>query len=169
MTKESVIAQRKFLHGLISDRDVTLPIAIQLADGPTILDETDCCFCWNDEEEVVYVVSSNTQYTATTDNRLLPMRIRAVPYDSIMVMYTKADRNILDHFFKEMVDKGLTNEETRKHYFQEMTNLWDPETYLMGQPSPSTEKTPDPYDQGPNLKDLPLKDKPVDPASLTTL
>ena len=176
MNTESVIKQRKFLHNLIQDRDVSVPLVIDLGDGTHVYEETFSCFCWNDEDEVVYIVSANTSVTATNDNRLLPALIEAIPYESIMTMKARVDRNVLDHFFKEMVDKGLSDEDTRKHYFNELTKIYDAETYLttksldsdIGDSYKSTEKRPDPYVNREG-RDIELKDQILDPDALHTL
>ena len=168
MELEDVKKVRSRLHNLISDRNISLPLQIDLGDGVHLYDEMMSCFCWDDNEGVVYIVSSNTVPTATNDGRLFPMEITAIPYESIMTISIKADRNVLDHFFDYAVKTGISDEKTRKHYFNEITSLYDPETYLMGNESPSTEKTPDPYVNRKN-RDLQFKDQPIDPNALHTL
>ena len=111
--------------------------------GPTTsysFSEAECCFIWDDDNEVVYIVMPNSVHTNTIDSRLYPMSILTMDYDAITFMSVAVDRLCLDNFFKDKVGKGLTNEETRKRYFKDMTDLFDDKTYLMGQPSPTTEK-----------------------------
>lgn len=141
MTKDTVIKLRKEFHNLPGrERGVALPIRIM---GPTTnysFSEADCCFIWDDDNEVVYIVMPNTVHTNTIDSRLYPMSILTMDYDAITFMSVAVDRLCLDNFFKDKVNKGLTNEITRKRYFKDMTDLYDDNTYLMGQPSPTTEK-----------------------------
>ena len=141
MTKETVIKLRREFHNLPGkERGVALPIRIM---GPTTsysFSEAECCFIWDDDNEVVYIVMPNSVHTNTIDSRLYPMSILTMDYDSIAFMSVAVDRLCLDNFFKDKVGKGLTNEETRKRYFKDMTDLFDDKTYLMGQPSPTTEK-----------------------------
>lgn len=141
MTKETVIKLRREFHNLPGkERGVTLPIRIM---GPTTsysFSEAECCFIWDDDNEVVYIVMPNSVHTNTIDSRLYPMSILTMDYDAITFMSVAVDRLCLDNFFKDKVGKGLTNEETRKRYFKDMTDLFDDKTYLMGQPSPTTEK-----------------------------
>lgn len=141
MTKETVIKLRREFHNLPGkERGVALPIRIM---GPTTsysFSEAECCFIWDDDNEVVYIVMPNSVHTNTIDSRLYPMSILTMDYDAITFMSVAVDRLCLDNFFKDKVGKGLTNEETRKRYFKDMTDLFDDKTYLMGQPSPTTEK-----------------------------
>lgn len=141
MTKETVIKLRKEFHNLPGkDRGVVLPIRIM---GPTTsysFSEAECCFIWDDDNEVVYIVMPNTVHTNTIDSRLYPMSILTMDYDAITFMSVAVDRLCLDNFFEDKVNKGLTNEKTRKRYFKDMTDIFDDRTYLMGQPSPTTEK-----------------------------
>lgn len=141
MTKETVIKLRREFHNLPGkERGVVLPIRIM---GPTTsysFSEAECCFIWDDDNEVVYIVMPNSVHTNTIDSRLYPMSILTMDYDAITFMSVAVDRLCLDNFFKDKVGKGLTNEETRKRYFKDMTDLFDDKTYLMGQPSPTTEK-----------------------------
>ena len=141
MTKETVIKLRREFHNLPGkERGVALPIRIM---GPTTsysFSEAECCFIWDDDNEVVYIVMPNSVHTNTIDSRLYPISILTMDYDAITFMSVAVDRLCLDNFFKDKVGKGLTNEETRKRYFKDMTDLFDDKTYLMGQPSPTTEK-----------------------------
>ena len=141
MTKETVIKLRREFHNIPGkERGVALPIRIM---GPTTsysFSEAECCFIWDDDNEVVYIVMPNSVHTNTIDSRLYPMSILTMDYDAITFMSVAVDRLCLDNFFKDKVGKGLTNEETRKRYFKDMTDLFDDKTYLMGQPSPTTEK-----------------------------
>ena len=141
MTKETVIKLRREFHNLPGkERGVALPIRIM---GPTTsysFSEAECCFIWDDDNEVVYIVMPNSVHTNTIDSRLYPMSILTMDYDAITFMSVAVDRLCLDNFFKDKVGKGLTNEETRKRYFKDMTDLFDDKTYLMRQPSPTTEK-----------------------------
>ena len=147
MTKEQVIKLRKEFHHLAGDdRDMKLPLRVM---GPTTnysFSEVDCCFLWDDNSEILYVVMPNTVHTQTTDSRLYPMQILTLSYEAITFISVVTDRNSLDNFFKDKVNKGMTNEKTRKRYYKDMTDLFDERTYFMGQPSPTTEKrglTPD--------------------------
>ena len=141
MTKETVIKLRREFHNLPGkERGVALPIRIM---GPTTsysFSEAECCFIWDDDNEVVYIVMPNTVHTNTIDSRLYPMSILTMDYDAITFMSVAVDRLCLDNFSKDKVNKGLTNEITRKRYFKDMTDLYDDNTYLMVQPSPTTEK-----------------------------
>lgn len=141
MTKETVMKLRKEFHNLPGkERGVALPIRIM---GPTTsysFSEAECCFIWDDDNEVVYIVMPNTVHTNTIDSRLYPMSILTMDYDAITFMSVAVDRLCLDNFFEDKVNKGLTNEKTRKRYFKDMTDIFDDKTYLMGQPSPTTEK-----------------------------
>lgn len=141
MTKETVIKLRKEFHNLPGkERGVALPIRIM---GPTTnysFSEAECCFLWDDANEIVYIVTPNTTYTNTLDSRLYPMSIITMDYESITFMSIAVDRLCLDNFFKDKVSQGLTNEETRKRYFKDMTDIFDERTYFMGGQSPTTEK-----------------------------
>lgn len=141
MTKDTVIKLRKEFHNLPGrERGVALPIRIM---GPTTnysFSEADCCFIWDDDNEVVYIVMPNTVHTNTIDSRLYPMSILSMDYDSITFMSVVVDRLSLDNFFKDKVSQGLTNEKTRKRYFKDMTDIFDERTYFMGDQSPTTEK-----------------------------
>ena len=136
MTKETVIRLRKEFHNLPGkERGVALPIRIM---GPTTnysFSESECCFLWDDANEVVYIVMPNTVHTNTIDSRLYPMSILTMDYDSITFMSVVTDR-----LCQDKVSKGLTNEETRKRYFKDMTDIFDERTYFMGEQSPTTEK-----------------------------
>ena len=115
MTKETVIKLRREFHNLPGkERGVALPIRIM---GPTTsysFSEAECCFIWDDDNEVVYIVMPNSVHTNTIDSRLYPMSILTMDYDAITFMSVAVDRLCLDNFFKDKVGKGLTNEETRK-------------------------------------------------------
>jgi hypothetical protein len=141
MTKDTVIKIRKELHNLPGkERGVSLPLRVM---GPTTnysWSEADCCFLWDDGNEVLYIVMPNTVHTQTLDSRLYPMSIITIAYEDITFIGCAVDRYCLDEFFKDKVSKGLTNEETRKRYFKDMTDLFDDRTYFMGQPSPTTDK-----------------------------
>lgn len=141
MTKDTVIKIRKELHNLPGkERGVSLPLRVM---GPTTnysWNEADCCFLWDDGNEVLYIVMPNTVHTQTLDSRLYPMSIITIAYEDITFIGCAVDRYCLDEFFKDKVSKGLTNEETRKRYFKDMTDLFDDRTYFMGQPSPTTDK-----------------------------
>lgn len=141
MTKDTVIKLRKEFHNLPGrERSVALPIRIM---GPTTnysFSEADCCFIWDDDNEVVYIVMPNTVHTNTIDSRLYPMSILSMDYESITFMSVVVDRLSLDNFFKDKVSQGLTNEKTRKRYFKDMTDIFDERTYFMGDQSPTTEK-----------------------------
>lgn len=141
MTKENVIKLRKEFHNLPGkERGVALPIRIM---GPTTnysFSEAECCFLWDDTNEVVYIVMPNTVHTNTIDSRLYPMSILTMDYESITFMSIAVDRLCLDNFFKDKVSQGLTNEETRKRYFKDMTDIFDERTYFMSDQSPTTEK-----------------------------
>ena len=136
MTKEQIIAFRE--NAKQSGKQVFLWL-----DNALVFYENlrDCeAFIWDDDNEVVYIVMPNSVHTNTIDSRLYPMSILTMDYDAITFMSVAVDRLCLDNFFKDKVGKGLTNEETRKRYFKDMTDLFDDKTYLMGQPSPTTEK-----------------------------
>lgn len=141
MDTATLIKLRRELHNLPGkEREMTLPLRIM---GPTTnysFSETDCCFIWDDANEVVYIVMPNTVHTQTLDSRVYPMSILTMDYEAITFMSTVVDRHCLDRFFEDKVSQGLTNKETRKRYFKDMTDLYDERTYLMGQPSPTTEK-----------------------------
>ena len=141
MTKSQVIKLRKELHKLPGDeRGMNLPIRVM---GPTTnyqWDEATSCFLWDDDNEILYIVCPNTVHTQTTDSRLYPMSIITLNYEAITFIEVAVDRLSLDNFFKAKIDDGLTNETTRQRYFQDMTDLFDARTYVMGNPSPTTEK-----------------------------
>lgn len=141
MTKEQVIKLRKEFHHLPGkDRKMNLPIRVI---GPTTsynFNEADCCFIWDDDSEILYIVAPNTVHTQTIDSRLYPMSIITLNYEAITFMSVVLDRLSLDNFMKDKVASGLTNEETRQRYFRDMTELYDDRTYLMGQSSPTTDK-----------------------------
>ncbi len=141
MDKNTVIKIRKELHNLPGkERGMALPIRIVGSDGNYSFSEADCCMLWDDTNEVVYIICPNTVPTQTTDSRLYPMSVRVMDYASIEMIGTVLDRLCLDNLLKAKVSEGLTNEETRKRYYQQMTDLWDERTYFMGHESPTTEK-----------------------------
>lgn len=141
MTKENVIKLRKEFHHLPgAEREMNLPLRVM---GPTTnysFNEADCCFLWDDDNEVLYIVMPNTVHTQTTDSRLFPMQILTLDYEAITFISVAVDRLSLDNFLKDKVSKGLTDEATRKRYYNDMTAIFDEHTYLMGKPSPTTEK-----------------------------
>lgn len=141
MTKAQIIKLRKEFHKLPGDeRGMNLPIRVM---GPTTnyqWDESTSCFLWDDDNEILYIVCPNTVPTQTTDGRLYPMCIITLNYDAITFVEVAVDRLCLDNFFAAKVTQGLTNDTTRKRYFKDMTDLFDDNTYLMGAPSPTTEK-----------------------------
>ena len=140
MTKEQVQLVRKQLHNLPGkERGMMLPISILGANTNYVWSEADSCFMWDDDNEVLYIVCPNQTWNSV-DNRLYPMQIKTIGYNEITVMSAPVDRLCLDRFMEDMVNRGLTNEETRQRYFSDMTKLFEPETYMMGQPSPTTEK-----------------------------
>ena len=141
MDKNTVIKIRKELHNLPGkERGMALPLTIVGSDGNYSFSEADCCMLWDDTNEVVYIICPNTVPTQTTDSRLYPMSVRVMDYASIEMIGTVLDRLCLDNLLKAKVGEGLTNEETRKRYYQQMTDLWDERTYFMGHESPTTEK-----------------------------
>lgn len=141
MTKTQVLKLRKEFHKLPGDeRGMNLPIRVM---GPTTnyqWDEATSCFLWDDDNEILYIVCPNTVPTQTTDSRLYPMSIITLNYEAITFIEVAVDRLSLDNFFKAKIVDGLTNETTRQRYFQDMTDLFDERTYVMGEPSPTTEK-----------------------------
>lgn len=141
MDKATVIKLRKELRHLCGDdRNATLPLRVL---GPTTnfaFDDWECCFIWDDDSEILYIVTPNTTYTHSTDQRVFPMQIFTMDYASITFMSVAVDRLSLNNFFADKVSKGLTNKDTQDRYFKQMTDLWDPRTYTMGDPSPTTEK-----------------------------
>jgi hypothetical protein len=140
MEKSRLIKLRKELHNLAGEDRSALPIRVM---GPTTnywWDESTACFIWDDDNELLYIICPNTIQTSTTDSRLFPMSIITLEYEAITFVEVAVDRLSLDNFLKDKVSKGLTNETTRKRYFQDMTDLFDEHTYFMGQPSPTTEK-----------------------------
>lgn len=140
MTKEQIIKIRKQLHNLPGkERGMMLPISILGANTNYVWSEADSCFMWDDDNEILYIVMPNNTYNSV-DNRLYPMQVKTICYNEITVMSAPVDRLCLDRFMEDMVDRGLTNEETRKRYFEDMTKLFDLNTYAMGDPSPTTEK-----------------------------
>lgn len=131
---------RKELHNLPGkERGMALPISVLGANTNYVWSEADSCFMWDDDNEILYIVMPNNTYNSV-DNRLYPMQIKTICYNEITVMSAPVDRLCLDHFMEDMVNRGLTNEETRKRYFNDMTKLFDLNTYTMGDPSPTTEK-----------------------------
>lgn len=140
MDKATVIKLRKEFHNLAKERGVAMPLRIM---GPTTnysWSEADCCLIWDDDNEILYNVMPNTFPTQTLDERLYPMNIMAIHYEAITFISVAVDRLCLDNFFKDKVGQGLTNEETRKRYYKDMTDLFDEKTYFMGDPSPTTDK-----------------------------
>lgn len=141
MTKEQVIKIRKELHNLPGkERGVALPLKVMGGDGNECFSEADVCMLWDDANELVYFIFPNTVETQTLDSRLYPMCVKVMDYTSIEFIGTVLDRLCLDNLLKAKVDEGLTNEETRKRYFMQMTQLQDERTYFMGQNSTTTEK-----------------------------
>lgn len=132
---------RKELHHLVNDdRDTYVPLLIMFCTTNYVLDESTALCLWDDTNEILYAVASNTVETGTLDNRSLPMRIDAYPYENILKISAKVDKLCLDNFLTDKVSKGLTDESTRKRYLKHMQELNDERTYVMGSPSPSTEK-----------------------------
>lgn len=140
MDKSTIKKLRNELHHLAKDRKGVLPLRVVGSTTNYSFSEADCCFLWDDESEILYIVMPNTVHTQTTDSRLYPMQIFTMAYESITFISVAVDRLCLDNFFKDKISKGLTNEETRKRYFNDITALYDERTYFMGDPSPTTEK-----------------------------
>lgn len=154
MTKENVIKVRKQLHHLVNaDRDqtdeagnktISIPLVIRI-NTSYLVDEMSCCVLWDDDNEILYSVELNQEPSGPL-NHICPMCVKAYPYESIEVIYARLDRITLDNFFEEAVAKGLTSEATRKRYYDQMEKIYDPNTYVMGIESATTEKrglTPD--------------------------
>jgi hypothetical protein len=145
MKASTVIALRKelkYLPGQGKPRSdgARLPIRIVGPNTNYAFSEADCCFIWDDDNEVVYIVMPNTVHTQTLDSRSYPMSILAMEYDAIQFMSTVCARNELDYFLSTKESDSLVGSETRKRYFQDLTDLNDPRSYAMGMPSPTTEK-----------------------------
>lgn len=140
MELEQIKHVRKLLHHLPGEERSNLPLRVMCSTTNYWWDESTSCFIWDDSNEMLYVICGNSIQTSTTDSRLFPMCVIAVPYSDVTFIEAPLDRLSLDNFLKDCVDNGLTNDETRKRYFKDMTDLNDERTYFMGQPSPTTEK-----------------------------
>lgn len=142
MEKAKLIKIRKELHNLEGKERGFLPLRVW---GPTTnfcWDESTECFMWDDENEVLYILMSNQVPAKTTDNQAFPMQILTIAYEDITFISVAVDRNALDNFMKDAVERNMTQESTRQRYFNDMTALYDPHTYMMGKESPTTEKRP---------------------------
>lgn len=141
MDKKTILKIRKELHNLPGkERGVTLPIRVMGPSTNYSWNEAECCFLWDDNNEILYIVAPNTVPTSSLDSRLYPMSIMAMTYESITFVGCAVDRYCLDRFLESKVADGLTNEETRRRYYNDVTALYDDHTYMMGDPSPTTEK-----------------------------
>lgn len=148
MTLENVKKIRKELHHLVNaDRDqfddngnrtISIPLVIRV-NTSYLIDEMTCCVLWDDENEIIYSVELNMEQSGPL-NTICPMCVKAYPYESIECIYARLDRLTLDNFFKGAVEKGITTEAVRKRYFDQVEKIYDPRTYVMGQPSITTEK-----------------------------
>lgn len=147
MTAATLIALRKELKhlptkGVAQKGNATLPLRIVGPNANYAFSEAECCFIWDDDNEVVYIVMPNTVHTQTTDSRLYPMSIMALEYGSIEFVSVPCARNELDYFLDTKEQAGQVGSATRQRYFNDLTDLADPRTYTMGEPSPTTEKRP---------------------------
>lgn len=147
MKKQTVIALRKelkYLPGQGSKRadGARLPIRVVGPNANYAFSEAECCFIWDDDNEVLYIVMPNSVHTQTLDSRSYPMCILTMDYESITFMSTVCARNELDYFLSTKETDGLVDAETRKMYYDSLTALNDPRSYAMGMPSPSTSKRP---------------------------
>lgn len=150
MEKSKVMEIRKRFHHLCNaDRDIkdsngnatiNIPLVIRV-NTSYLIDEMTCCVLWDDDQEILYSIELNLEPSGPLNN-ICPMCVKAYPYESIEVIYARLDRTCLDKFFEYAVGKGLTTEETRKRYFDQMTAIYDPMTYAMGMQSTTTEKRP---------------------------
>ena len=148
MEKEDVMRIRKELHHLApADRDKTdrdgnrtinIPLIIRV-NTSYLIDEMTCCVIWDDDNEILYSVEYNNASDDPLRN-ICPMTVKAYPYSSIELIQARLDRLTLDNFFNQMVGRGLTSNEVRERYNKQVADIYDPETYMMGAPSPTTEK-----------------------------
>lgn len=148
MDKASIIKLRKELHHLCAaDRDqkdkdgnttINIPIVLCM-NNEYLLDEMDCCVIWDDDNEVVYGLFPNTGEPGPL-NTICPMVVRAYDYEMIQWMQARVDKNCTMRFLKSKLDAGLTSQAVLDRYNKQLTEINEPESYMMGQPSPTTEK-----------------------------
>ena len=68
------------------------------------------------------------------------MYIRAYSYSSIEQISARLDKNCTMNFLNAKKDIGLTTQATCDRYAEQMTKIYDDNSYLMGQPSTTTDK-----------------------------
>lgn len=150
MKKELVIKLRKELHHLVpSDREVTndngskninIPLLIRI-NTSYYVDEASSYVFWDDENEILYSIEYNNDSTDPLAT-ICPAQVKAYAYENIEVISARLDKNTLDIFVKNMVDKNLTTETVRTRIRELMQKHSDPRTYISSKGYPSTEKKP---------------------------
>lgn len=154
MTKNQVISLRKELHHLSqSDRDqiekdkdgnetgnktINIPLVIRI-NTSYLIDEMTSCVIWDDENEIIYALETNNEPSGPL-NHICPMYLRAYPYASIEQISARLDKNCTMNFLNSKKNLGLTTQATCDRYAEQMTKIYDDHSYMMGQPSTTTEK-----------------------------
>ena len=148
MTKEQVISLRKEFHHLCqADRDqkdkdgnttINIPLVVRV-NTSYLIDEATSCVIWDDNNEIMYALEYNNEQRGPFDY-ICPMYIRAYPYTSIEQISARLDKNCTMNFLNAKKDIGLTTQATCDRYAEQMTKIYDDNSYLMGQPSTTTDK-----------------------------
>lgn len=154
MTKEQVIALRRELHHLVkADRDqpeltkdqqktgnitINIPLVIRV-NTSYLIDEMSSCVIWDDTNEVLYALTTNMEPSGPL-NSICPMMVSAYSYASIETIQARLDKNCTMNFLNAKKDAGLTTQVVCDRYMEQMQKIYDDRSYLMGQPSTTTEK-----------------------------
>lgn len=154
MTKEQVISLRKEFHHLSQpDRDqverdrngnetgnitINVPLVVRV-NTSYLLDEMTSCIIWDDDNEIIYALETNNE-PAGPLNYICPMYVRAYSYESIEQISARLDKMCTMNFLNAKKDAGLTTQATCDRYNEQLTKIYDDHSYMMGQPSKTTEK-----------------------------
>jgi hypothetical protein len=154
MTKEQVIFLRKELHHLSQpDRDqvekdkdgnetenitINIPLVIRI-NTSYLIDEMTSCVIWDDNNELIYAFETNNEPSGPL-NQICPMYVRVYPYSSIEQISARLDKNCSMNFLNGKKDLGLTTQATCDRYAEQISKIYDDRSYIMGQPSTTTEK-----------------------------
>ena len=155
MTKTQVIALRKEFHHLVkADRDqpeldkdgeetgnttINIPLVIR-TDASYLIDEMTSCVIWDDTNEILYALETNMEPSGPL-NYICPMYVRAFSYESIENISARLDKNTTMNFLNAKKTSGLTTQVVCDRYMEQMQKIYDDRSYLMGQPSTTTDKS----------------------------
>lgn len=154
MTKEQVIALRKELHHLSkADRDqpekdkdgnptgnttINIPLVIRI-NTSYVVDEMSSCVIWDDTNALFYALNINQEQSGPLNN-ICPMMVSVYPYESVETIQARLDKNTTMNLLNAKKTAGLTTQVVCDRYNEQLQKIYDDRSYLMGQPSTTTDK-----------------------------